>query len=945
LTALPDHEITGRGQFERSAGDTLRLSLQLEGSRVENVRLDHVVVDAVVLGSDVVVRQANIAGPLGRLQGSGELRGGILDVGFDAELPKVEEVLRALHRSPSVAGDAIVHGRLRGPTASPEVELESSFGALQSGSNVVWAGTLTAWGHPVGQAPDLDLELHADSLQIRGRVLRGLGADMTWRDGVLRISRSQAEAGDTLVAAVATVQPLERDWNGLPRPTTRLELETALVRLGDTEMRVEDPATVWWRDGAVRVDSLRVVTRGGSLRVDGTYDEQSRALEARAELAGLDLAFLRDVAKLRADVTGTGSGWLEARGTLDRTRIRARLELIGGSWNGLPVDSLHVAIAGSEAVTDIQDLRLVTPSGSLRGNCRVGSIPSLARWLAPTTQSRPLAELESATLSGVFDLSTLQVDRLWQARRAGAPSPDWEARLSCFVALRGTLGAPLLEVRGQADELRTGTLAVDGARFDLDCRHDSLLVHRLDIAAEGQTLHGEGHVPLRISFVRGAALLRDRPVAAQVVLPRTSFRIVERFVPTFVAPPGGASRGDVEMDLQVTGTLASPQARGKFQVYDASFQLATMEEVYHSVNARGEFDGKVLRISAIQAATGSKGIVSGSGELEFEGLELSGYEYRLRLQEVPIYSIPEVSAIASGPLEIHSRRIAGRLIPDLRGTLDVHSAEIRAEFTSSGTQSGTFETDIPDWLASLSLRADKGDVWIRNSLVDAELTGNIDLKRTEDDFQVFGTVRVKRGTYSYLVHRFDIKRGELNFSGKGFNPQIDIEGQTGRAGERIYITLTGTAEEPQLSFRSDRLGASSDMIEQTLFDVTGTEREEATSILVGNYAEQIVRDLQLLSEFSIDPASRNAATSGTTPTGHGGFTGYNVSGGRPIGSNLFVLYTQGFYSDIEQRVAVEYDINRWLLLEAAYERRSVTEAGAGQSQNAYGLGLKYRHEY
>jgi autotransporter translocation and assembly factor TamB len=193
------------------------------------------------------------------------------------------------------------------------------------------------------------------------------------------------------------------------------------------------------------------------------------------------------------------------------------------------------------------------------------------------------------------------------------------------------------------------------------------------------------------------------------------------------------------------------------------------------------------------------------------------------------------------------------------------------------------------------------------------------------------------------VHRFEIVRGELDFSRNlGFNPELDIEGRRGRAGERVYITLTGSAAQPQIAFSSDRMDESDDEIQQALLGTGGDV--EAAATLGANYAEQVLRDLSLIEELSIDPAQRQGAAAAASTSAFGGY-GYNVSGGRPIGNRLFVLYTQGFYSDIEQRVAVEYDINQRLLLEAAYERRSVTEAGAGQSQNAFGLQLKYRHEY
>src|SRR5207344_864953 len=108
------------------------------------------------------------------------------------------------------------------------------------------------------------------------------GADLVYAAPVLHILRSQATAGDTLLAAAASIEPRRQDWTGAPRPATMMQLETALLRVGDNEFRVEDPATIWWRGNAVHIDSLYVVTRGGGLRLSGDLDTATRTVGMRA---------------------------------------------------------------------------------------------------------------------------------------------------------------------------------------------------------------------------------------------------------------------------------------------------------------------------------------------------------------------------------------------------------------------------------------------------------------------------------------------------------------------------------------------------------------------------------------------------------------------------------------------------------------------------------------
>jgi hypothetical protein len=168
--------------------------------------------------------------------------------------------------------------------------------------------------------------------------------------------------------------------------------------------------------------------------------------------------------------------------------------------------------------------------------------------------------------------------------------------------------------------------------------------------------------------------------------------------------------------------------------------LRDMED--RDVDATGEFDGKVLRIREMSAATGPEGTVRGEGEVEFAGLKVGKYRFGLQLRNVPVYSVPEMTAVVSGDgFEIRSVQIGDKLVPDMRGTLDVLRGELRMEFApEAGSGGSPLETDVPEWMADLGLRAEKGNVWIRNSLVDAELAGSIQLVRRQRESQIWGGV-------------------------------------------------------------------------------------------------------------------------------------------------------------------------------------------------------------
>jgi autotransporter translocation and assembly factor TamB len=664
----------------------------------------------------------------------------------------------------------------------------------------------------------------------------------------------------------------------------------------------------------------------------------------RADLDGIDFEFVRRLLRFRPDVSGIATGWMEARGNIDHVHCSGRLAVSGGVFNGLEFDSLGVAVTSDADGTELRDLQLVTPHGALRGHLRIGLLPSLGRWFGPgPVPQQARTDVDAATIDGEFRFADLDLDRLWQARGTGTLPPRWSARLSSQLAISGTLGAPRLDMQGMANRIHITPVTVDSLAFDVAYADENLVLRKLDLNTEGQVLHAEGRVPARLHWRHSPQLLRDRPLEGVAVLPHSSFAIVEHFLPMFEPPPVSLPRGEVEGRLQAQGTLQALKLDGGFRVTKASFMLRDMEEVFRDVDAVGTFSGNKLVITELHGATGSKGRITGSGDVDLSGLRLTGYNFKLDLQEVTIRSVPDITAVVNGhEVKIQGHEVGNRLIPEISGNVDVLRGEIRQEFSSEGGAEPIFATDVPPLYLNLTLRADRGDVWIRNSIVDAELEGNLTVTLDERGLGTEGEVRVRRGTYSYLVNRFDITRGVLDFSrGSGFNPQLDIEGQSGRPGERNYITLRGTATEPQLSFRSDRSDRSSDEIQQDLFTAEG-DRDQAAATAIADFAEQTLRDLRALPSFSIDPALKEGSGPATNATNA---YSYNVSAGTEISNRVWLVYTQGVNSDLGQRVAIEVDINRWLLLGSSYERRDVTTTGLNQPQNAYDINLKYRHEY
>ena len=936
--AWPEHRLSGAVSVSRAhASDSLRIVTDLGASTVRGVRVERAQVRLAGLGKEWRIDNARIETALGsaNLRGTASEQG--LAVEFEAETGDLGGILRAAGTT-GPSGDATARGRVFGSKAAPSIEADVAFDSIRYEGARLRQGTLALWGENLRRNLNFVAELRADTIAFENIALRDLGADFAWRDGILHLTRSQAGAGDTLVALVATVQPRAHDWMGARAATTFCQLETALLQFGSNEIRVEDPAAVWVRGRAVHVDSLRLTTRGGSLRLDGDLDLAARTVAARAAVSKMDLDFLARALHLPHTAHGSASGWIAAHGNLDRAQVAGEMLAVAGAWNGLPFDTLAVRVGSTPQATVIEHLRLVSPHGTLDGTVRVGWLPALDR---RAQAARVRADLVNESIVGALRLDGLALERVWQARAAAMKPPDWRARLDGAVEVSGTVGDPRATARGSIDDLKLGGKAMGHIGFDLAIEAGQLVIRDLAVVSGEQTLHANGSLPVRADLTQRPEILRDQPLSGRVVLPRSSFTVLERFVDLFESPPGGLPRGEIEATLTVAGSVAKPELGGAVGVFGASFMLRDLEEIYRDVNATGEFGGGKLTFTSLNGNTGG-GRVNGSGQVEFAHWRVKGYALDFDLDRITVWSVPEMSALVSGRLTVEGKEAGGEdPIPELRGKFDVLEAEITQEFTNTETGAPVVETDRPEWLCDLELRASKGRVWVRNSQIDAELAGNIGIRRSTEGLDYRGLATVRRGNYTLPFVRFKITRGELDFSRHpGLDPEFDVEAETGKLGERTYVTLTGSLSRPRLDFRSDRSELTSEQVQQQLAQVG----KEDASVAIADVAEQAIRDLQLLEHFSIDPSDRTSTRDNTAGESTSSIlVGYNVSAGRSLSDRVFLVYTQGVKSDIQQRVALEVDLNRWLLVESAYERRTILEVD--QPQNAFDVNFKYRHEY
>jgi hypothetical protein len=935
--ALPRSVLGGRVDFRSGQSDSLHLDVHLQAGTVQGWPFDAAQGRVDLHDDDARVSAATIerAGTVVRL--AGVLGDEALQMDFSARSPAVAAALAPLHLEQADAR-VEVQGSILGPLVAPTIDAR---GLL---SDATWRdlGAVEAEFdlHAVvaGERPGFELQLRARDFHYQDRRVERAQTSIEWWGDAVSIRRAQVSRADTMMAVAAIYRRSPLDWLQDRRWTHQLELETALMQVGLREIRIEEPAMLWWTDQAVHVDSLRLVSRGGRLRLDGGFDLGRSRIDGRAEVSDFDLEFLSSFMPWEHLAAGSGTGWFEAHGDLDRTQVDARLRIVEGSWNSLPFDSLQVEVQSDAFSIELRHLELQTPFGDLVAAGRLGYLPAMRRWVSAASGSRDAVALRAAAVSGHIHVQDLQLDRAWMARRNDAPEPEWLARVTADVDVQGSVASPQLSLQGRAGDMVFPSLRADSLTASLAYAKDSLNVQDFALQVGDARLLATGMLPVTISLTSKPQVRRDRPVQVQMTLPRSSFAVVQRLIPMFEAVPQGVPVGEIDAQLEMAGSLDDPRFAGSMAAHGVGFTFAGMEEVYRDVHTVGTFEGNTLRLQDIRASIGKEGRVSGAGTLRFGGLEVKDYHFDLRADRILVNSIPQVLALVSGNIAVDAESVLDQaIVPMFTGDLQVHEAIITQEFGGSSVGGGVLaSTDLPEWLADVSVDA-PGNVWIKNTTVDMELEGQVQVVRNTAGLSVNGVANIRRGNYSLYLERFEITRGELDFSRyPGFQPEMDIEARQGRPGSRIYVHLTGRPPDNlRWSLSSDR-GETSDQLQQALFLSPENDPFNVTTTVV----ERIFQDLQFIESFHIDPANDSLATQDAA------IVPFNVSAGKAISDRVFLVYTHGMNeSDINQRVAVEIDIVRGLLLASSYTRRNIPDSSTNRSQNAFDIDLKFRYEY
>ncbi|AKM10776.1 translocation/assembly module TamB domain-containing protein [Croceicoccus naphthovorans] len=383
--------------------------------------------------------------------------------------------------------------------------------------------------------------------------------------------------------------------------------------------------------------------------------------------------------------------------------------------------------------------------------------------------------------------------------------------------------------------------------------------------------------------------------------------------------------GPVRVAGNVTGTLDNPQVRGTLRADDLRLQSTLTGTDITGLDARGSFDGSVLRISRFAGKASNGGAVSGSGSIDLSDIATSGVgmDIRIAARNAMLLNRDDMSAAVTGPLRIVMRdnvgTIAGRL--DLvRGNWVLNNAEVAAALPNIPRREVNTPPDRVERLAPSAPWRYLVDVQANNRFtvtgmgLDSEWGANIQLRGTTDEPRILGEANLVRGGYEFAGKRFELTRGRIRFSGSNPPaPRLDVVAEADINEINARISITGTALAPQIAFSSIPALPEEEVLSRLLFGDSIANISAPEALQLG----AALASMQGGGGGGLDPINKLRSAIGLDRLRVVGADealgrGTSVAVGEYLGRNLYVeLVTDGQgYSATE----LEYRVTAWLSL-------------------------------
>ena len=523
-----------------------------------------------------------------------------------------------------------------------------------------------------------------------------------------------------------------------------------------------------------------------------------------------------------------------------------------------------------------------------------------------TAEARLCGDVQYPDGTGRIELEEIQLAQL--------PIPAGDLLVDALVSGRMEIDA-FTPLRGRA-EFRIAELVanIDSYQRALGTLNGSL---QLDNGQAELGLSSEPDQPLQVSGELTAQLatdtgveigentgakLADSPLQGVLAVSVDGIRIVEEFLPMELAYELSDLRGELHLDVDVSGVLGSPEFAGTLQMRDAGWRNEAIGTDFSNVTMRVQL--RANRELAL-SATGDLGSGSFSVEGQLDGLagDAPTLVADVTLDDARVIDLPDYSGKLTGKLalEVSSQALK------IAGELELPSARVQLVELPEAALSASEDTVIVgarveplQQVRTTNVAVTLGDdVRLQALGLDARLEGALRLRESPGlPPDVRGTLTLREGRFKAYGKELQVNRGLLTFSGPMDDPTVDVIASRLVPRESgdvlVSLVLNGTARRMETEVISNPALPEGDALAllltgRTLSEMTNSEQASmtGTAVTLGFYgASGLTRSIAetlALEEIIV---------------GKDEFGEWEAGAALRLQHNLYLRYTYGAFSRI-----------------------------------------------
>ncbi len=360
--------------------------------------------------------------------------------------------------------------------------------------------------------------------------------------------------------------------------------------------------------------------------------------------------------------------------------------------------------------------------------------------------------------------------------------------------------------------------------------------------------------------------------------------------------------GAVALAADISGRADAPQLTGQVRSDNLTYDNDNFGTRVTAISMEGRFTNDRLELTRFSGNAGA-GTVKGSGWLSLAANQHFPMQLHADLVNARLANSDQVNSTVTGGIDIVNNQAEGATIkgdlrlPNLRyvvirqGAAEVNTLQgvhHKGYILTQAAAAGDSDVVPSKWKLDVKVHA-PGQIFVNGMGLDSEWSMNLHVVGTTADPQVLGDMKVVRGRYSFAGRDFTIDNGTITFNGGALtDPQIALTASANLNDVDGAITVTGSAQKPDIAFSSTPALPQDEVLSRMLFGTSVTNLSATEALQLASAVNGLRGGKDNLNPLgalrSATGIDRLSIVGADTATGRG----TSLAAGKYITNNVYV---------------------------------------------------------